>query len=180
MSADDAALVCAYQLDGDGGARQLTLADLETHRREDGPVWLHFDRAAGGTENWLRTSSGLSALAIETLLAEETRPRCEAFDDGLIVLLRGGRIALLRHDDARLLVEWGVRHLGQAKAGALQEGAREAVIISLSHAHQAALRPEHEADQQHRCHGGNGDDDEEGDTTHDAAPSASQRTTEPR
>lgn len=89
MTADDDPLVCAYVLDGNGGGRELDWAGIGAHRRDAGPLWLHLDRASPATRAWLQTTGGLEPLIVEALLAEETRPRCEAFENGLIVLLRG-------------------------------------------------------------------------------------------
>lgn len=49
--------------------------------------WLHFDVAAEGLGAWL--ASAMPALAAETLLQAETRPRCDALAGGLVLNLRG-------------------------------------------------------------------------------------------
>jgi zinc transporter len=51
--------------------------------------WLHFNRLADETRDWLETSSGLDETAITALLQNETRPRCVAHDNGLLLNLRG-------------------------------------------------------------------------------------------
>lgn len=57
------------------------------------PLWVHLDRTREHAQRWLREESGLDSLAVESLLAEETRPRAEAFGAGeaagLLVILRG-------------------------------------------------------------------------------------------
>jgi zinc transporter len=59
----------------------------------EGPLWVHLDRTRDRAQRWLREESGLDALAAESLLAEETRPRAEEFgageQAGLVVILRG-------------------------------------------------------------------------------------------
>lgn len=54
-----------------------------------GPLWVHLDRTKERAQRWLRGESGLDPVVAESLLAEETRPRAQAFGDGLLVILRG-------------------------------------------------------------------------------------------
>lgn len=51
--------------------------------------WLHFNRLGKETAEWLEQSSGLDDVVIAALLQSETRPRCVAHDEGLILNLRG-------------------------------------------------------------------------------------------
>jgi zinc transporter len=51
--------------------------------------WLHFNRLAGETREWLEESSDLDETVISALLQSETRPRCAAYEDGLLLNLRG-------------------------------------------------------------------------------------------
>jgi zinc transporter len=51
--------------------------------------WLHFNRLAPETREWLETSSGLDETVITVLLQAETRPRCAAYESGLFLNLRG-------------------------------------------------------------------------------------------
>lgn len=53
------------------------------------PIWIHLDRTRAQSQSWLRTEAGLDPLAAHSLLAEETRPRVQAFGEGLVVILRG-------------------------------------------------------------------------------------------
>lgn len=53
------------------------------------PLWVHLDRTKARAQQWLREESGLDPVVADSLLAEETRPRAEAFGDGLLVILRG-------------------------------------------------------------------------------------------
>ena len=50
---------------------------------EHGWRWLHFNRLADETREWLETSSGLDETVISALLQSETRPRCASYEDGL-------------------------------------------------------------------------------------------------
>jgi zinc transporter len=51
--------------------------------------WLHFNRLSEETRDWLESSSGLDETVIAALLQAETRPRCVAHDDGVLLNLRG-------------------------------------------------------------------------------------------
>ncbi len=51
--------------------------------------WLHFNRLAQETRDWVENSSGLDETVISALLQSETRPRCAAYEDGLLLNLRG-------------------------------------------------------------------------------------------
>lgn len=51
--------------------------------------WLHFNRLAIETREWLEESSDLDETVITALLQSETRPRCAAYEDGLLLNLRG-------------------------------------------------------------------------------------------
>jgi zinc transporter len=51
--------------------------------------WLHFNRLAPETREWLEESSDLDETVITALLQTETRPRCAAYEDGLLLNLRG-------------------------------------------------------------------------------------------
>src|ERR1700742_2305403 len=51
--------------------------------------WLHFNRLAKETHDWLESSSGLDETVIAALLQAETRPRCVTHADGVLLNLRG-------------------------------------------------------------------------------------------
>lgn len=51
--------------------------------------WLHFNRLAEETRQWLEEFSDLDETVITALLQAETRPRCAAYEDGLLLNLRG-------------------------------------------------------------------------------------------
>ena len=56
---------------------------------EPPPLWVHLDRTKDGAKRWVAESAGLDPLAAHSLLAEETRPRVQQFNGGLVVILRG-------------------------------------------------------------------------------------------
>jgi zinc transporter len=81
------ALICAYALNGD--IENLNWTRINGWQDASGPLWVHLDRHQAETRDWLSERSGIDPVIVEALLAEETRPRCEAFGDGLLVILRG-------------------------------------------------------------------------------------------
>jgi zinc transporter len=86
---DDDGLICAYLLDGRGGAREMGWPEVGAWKAEDGILWLHLDRTGTVSHTWLKEKSGLDLTTVEALLAEETRPRSLATRDGLLAILRG-------------------------------------------------------------------------------------------
>ncbi len=83
-------LICAYELDGRGGSRRLGWDEARTAAGAPAaPVWLHLQRDAPETRQWLEGGSGLDPILCDALLSDESRPRCEAMGDGLLVSLRG-------------------------------------------------------------------------------------------
>ncbi len=87
MSEEDG-LICAWRLDGNGGGTEVGWDDLTTAAENSG-TWVHLHFESERARKWLRRESGLSGLVAEALLYEETRPRCAAVGDGLLINLRG-------------------------------------------------------------------------------------------
>lgn len=84
---DDEALLYAYRLNGTGGGEALAWEDLADGEAED--RWIHLHRQTDETRRWLVEQSGLDNFVIDALLAEESRPRCEVFPEGVLLDLRG-------------------------------------------------------------------------------------------
>jgi len=82
-------LVCAYLLDGKGGGTPIDWAEVQQWKAADPPIWVHLDATAAQSEQWLRERSGLSPYVVDGLLASETRPHCDWFDNGVLLILRG-------------------------------------------------------------------------------------------
>ncbi|MBN67557.1 MAG: zinc transporter ZntB [Rickettsiales bacterium] len=77
-------------LDNQGSADESDPLAVIDALRDDRLAWVHMNADHEDTAAWLRDNiSYLNPLIINALLAEETRPRCEAFDDGLLLILRG-------------------------------------------------------------------------------------------
>lgn len=76
-------------LDGAGGARVLDWADICQWQPPLGVLWLHFHFEEEEARKWLANESGLSELAYESLLSENTRPRVMSRGEKMIMALRG-------------------------------------------------------------------------------------------
>jgi zinc transporter len=81
-------LLCAYALDGRGGARELDWDGL-AQARDDGFSWIHLHLEGDRTRRWLAEESGLPDIVAEALLYEEVRPRCTPLGSGLLINMRG-------------------------------------------------------------------------------------------
>ncbi|MBE9556844.1 MAG: zinc transporter ZntB, partial [Proteobacteria bacterium] len=82
-------LICAYALDGGGGATPLDWDGIANWKPAHGALWVHLDHAAEGSRQWIRETSGLDEAVGSILLARETRPRSMDLTLGFLVLLRG-------------------------------------------------------------------------------------------
>ena len=56
---------------------------------EQGVLWVHLDVNDEASRLWLTNESGVEEHIVDALLAEETRPRAQVTDRGLLVVLRG-------------------------------------------------------------------------------------------
>ena len=88
-STDTPGLICAYRLDGQGGAIPLDGSALRNRPSAAGVTWIHLDLASAEAARFVREVSGLEEAAADMLLAEHTRPRLVQFDEALLVILRG-------------------------------------------------------------------------------------------
>lgn len=76
-------------LDGKGSGRRITVDEVLNWSPEQGLLWVHLDVADASASRWLSRDSGLPHLAVDSLLAAETRPRSSTDGDALLVILRG-------------------------------------------------------------------------------------------
>ncbi len=79
----------SYRLNPDGRGTQLDAAAVESWEPTDGKLWLHIDVADAAACKWLTRDSGVPEAVVDTLLAEETRPRSVITGEGMLVILRG-------------------------------------------------------------------------------------------
>ncbi len=76
----------AYRID-DAGAHEIDIKDALAVR--DAMVWVHLTSTAEHAQAWLANEAKLPDYVVEPLTASESRPRCEAFDSGAFLNLRG-------------------------------------------------------------------------------------------
>ncbi len=62
-------------------------------------VWVHLNATASEAQAWLSGPAGLPDYVVEALTAAETRPRCDAMDDGAFLNLRGRSSEVLSSSD---------------------------------------------------------------------------------
>lgn len=83
-------LLHALILDEKGGAHEINNTDtLHQWQPEQGKLWVHMDYSQVEAVNWLKSCELLSDYELESLTAEETRPRIAATNDGHMLFLRG-------------------------------------------------------------------------------------------
>ncbi len=87
--ADEEGLIAAYLIDRQGGGRRIGWSEVETWQPGQDLLWVHFDYTSPRAEQWILEQSGLADIVKEALVAEESRPRINTFDAGLLVTLRG-------------------------------------------------------------------------------------------
>ncbi len=87
--AENEGLVCAYLLDGSGGASPMSWDDISSWNPDQGVLWVHLDRTNEKAREWLRYRGGLEPGAVQALLATEDRPRSVSLRSGLLIFLRG-------------------------------------------------------------------------------------------
>ncbi|WP_085808308.1 CorA family divalent cation transporter [Sphingomonas sp. TZW2008] len=76
----------AYRI---AGGKHEKVAVKDALECADAMVWVHLSTNAEHAQAWLRDEAKLSEYVVEALTANETRPRCDAFDDGAFLNLRG-------------------------------------------------------------------------------------------
>lgn len=79
----------AWVLDRGGGGRSLTPEETARWTSADGPLFVVLDRESERAREWLTGVARLPAVLVESLLAQEARPRCSIRPEGLMVMLRG-------------------------------------------------------------------------------------------
>lgn len=86
---DDGGLVCAFLLDGEGGARPVGWPQVRDWSPEQGEIWVHLDYTKPSAARYIRDECGVPHIAGDALMAEESRPRTIPFDKAVLVTLRG-------------------------------------------------------------------------------------------
>lgn len=75
--------------DGRGGAVPIDPRSPDQGAGDRGVTWVHLDVHDDNSRSWLEQDSGLDPMVVDALLADETRPRSYAAQNGLLVVLRG-------------------------------------------------------------------------------------------
>ena len=82
--------ICAYTLNGDGSGTALDQAGLTSRAGADKPIWVHLSARSAEARRWLTNDAELpDETLIDALLAEDTRPRMQTREDGVLLILRG-------------------------------------------------------------------------------------------
>ena len=82
--------ICAYTLNGDGSGTALDEAGLTSGSAADKPLWVHPSARSAGARRWLEKDAQLpDETLVDALLAEDTRPRMQIREDGVLLILRG-------------------------------------------------------------------------------------------
>lgn len=80
--------ICAFRVTNDGVPTAIALPDdLQNLGQTDGYTWVHFDVGDPAFGTWLRKQMPQSVA--NAMVQAETRPRCDALENGLILNLRG-------------------------------------------------------------------------------------------
>ena len=90
MTTDEAHILIAARIDGDGNGTDLQGTAISQTLKAEALAWVHLDVRSPGTRSWLeREISYLDPIILDALLQEETRPRMIEFDSGVLLILRG-------------------------------------------------------------------------------------------
>jgi zinc transporter len=110
MEAHEKGLLWAISVDPVGHATEIDREGIAAAPAV-GYTWLHLNLEEEGARRWLREESEIDEIAVDALLAEETRPRCAHFAGGLLLLLRGVNLNLGQEaDDMVSLRLWLEEH----------------------------------------------------------------------
>ena len=79
----------ALLLDGKGGARELSEAEVQSWSGADGILWIDSDQSQKHMRAWLTEHASIEQSMLAILLAGETRPRSVAEAGSLAIIMRG-------------------------------------------------------------------------------------------
>ncbi len=85
----DNGLVTAWLLDRQGGGRRIGWPEIAAWQADDGLIWIHLDYTHPNSQHWLAEESEIEPIVRKILTSDVNRPRCEAFESGLLTILRG-------------------------------------------------------------------------------------------
>jgi zinc transporter len=79
----------AFHIDQSGKGQEIARKEIAGGPLGQGLLWVHLNYTDQDARQWLQEESGLSGIIVEALLSEETRPRVNDIDEGLLISLRG-------------------------------------------------------------------------------------------
>ncbi len=79
----------SFVIDEKGRGREIDAGEVRQWSPGQGLLWVHLDASDADATRWLTREARLPAIAVETLLAGETRPRSVVSDEGMLAVLRG-------------------------------------------------------------------------------------------
>nr|WP_281502897.1 zinc transporter ZntB [Ancylobacter crimeensis] len=83
-------MVTAWAFDGAGAARRIGWPEIRaSHLPGIAFTWVHLRLIPHGHQPWLVEESGIDPRVIDSLIADETRPRCALYESGAFLNLRG-------------------------------------------------------------------------------------------
>lgn len=85
--ADTKACLFSYVFDGAGGGAATEYSAITAN--DSRFVWMHLNGRHADTKKILKEQMRLDSMVVKSLLAEETRPRIEETQGGILVILRG-------------------------------------------------------------------------------------------
>ena len=96
-----------YRITG-GKAERVEIADVLGCSAD--LVWVHLTTNEEMAQRWLRDTATLDDYVVDALTATETRPRCDAFDEGALINLRGRSSEQMTSTDPLASVRiWAIR-----------------------------------------------------------------------
>lgn len=104
MSASDPRFLHSFLIDGKGKGRKLDVDEVVQWSPEQGLLWLHMDVNDRAASHWLRQDSGLPEVAVDGLLAGETRPRSIVDARGFRQRLGALRRQIAQEQNSRMYV----------------------------------------------------------------------------
>ncbi len=88
MPLDHPKPICSFLVQNDGSCSEIVLDQHDAIKPVDGSyVWHHFDIAEPGVREWFEATLPLTVAS--ALAQQETRPRCDRVEDGMLLNLRG-------------------------------------------------------------------------------------------
>ena len=89
MNKNNPQFLRSFVIDKTGRGQTIDAEGVQQWSPEQGMLWVHLDASDQHAARWLEKEANLPPIAVDTLLAGETRPRSIVNDEGLLAILRG-------------------------------------------------------------------------------------------